>query len=133
MSTAHSHLMRAYARQPVSFVRGSGALLWDEQGVEYLDPGFDQLLGPFVCLHHKLADFLVDLLGGLLTIVLMLGDLPPQKDHFLLLPKGEGPHLVTHPPLTNHLVSNLGCPFDVVPCPGGHPLEHQLLCHTTSK
>ena len=37
MSIAHSHLMRAYARQPVSFVRGSGALLWDEQGVEYLD------------------------------------------------------------------------------------------------
>lgn len=37
MSTANSHLMRAYARQPVSFVRGSGALLWDEQGVEYLD------------------------------------------------------------------------------------------------
>lgn len=37
MSTAHSHLMRAYARQPLSFVRGSGALLWDEQGVEYLD------------------------------------------------------------------------------------------------
>jgi len=29
--------MRAYARQPVSFVRGSGAQLWDEQGVEYLD------------------------------------------------------------------------------------------------
>lgn len=24
-----SHLMRAYARQPVSFVRGSGARLWD--------------------------------------------------------------------------------------------------------
>lgn len=37
MSIAHSYLMRAYARQPVSFVRGSGALLWDEQGVEYLD------------------------------------------------------------------------------------------------
>lgn len=37
MSTAHSHLMRAYARQPMSFVRGSGALLWDEHGVEYLD------------------------------------------------------------------------------------------------
>ncbi|HEY1026735.1 MAG TPA: aspartate aminotransferase family protein [Pseudomonas sp.] len=37
MPVAHSHLMRAYARQPVSFVRGSGALLWDEQGVEYLD------------------------------------------------------------------------------------------------
>ncbi|MHB0817078.1 acetylornithine/succinylornithine family transaminase [Stutzerimonas stutzeri] len=37
MQHATSHLMRAYARQPVSFVRGSGARLWDEQGVEYLD------------------------------------------------------------------------------------------------
>ncbi|MBK6614146.1 aspartate aminotransferase family protein [Ottowia sp.] len=37
MQAATSHLMRAYARQPVSFVRGSGARLWDEQGMEYLD------------------------------------------------------------------------------------------------
>jgi len=37
MQATTSHLMRAYARQPVSFVRGSGARLWDEQGVEYLD------------------------------------------------------------------------------------------------
>lgn len=37
MKPATSHLMQAYARQPVSFVRGSGARLWDEQGVEYLD------------------------------------------------------------------------------------------------
>lgn len=37
MQSATSHLMRAYARQPVSFVRGSGARLWDEYGVEYLD------------------------------------------------------------------------------------------------
>lgn len=37
MQSATSHLMRAYARQPVSFVRGSGARLWDEHGVEYLD------------------------------------------------------------------------------------------------
>lgn len=37
MQAAASHLMRAYARQPVSFVRGSGARLWDEQGIEYLD------------------------------------------------------------------------------------------------
>lgn len=37
MQAATSRLMRAYARQPVSFVRGSGARLWDEQGVEYLD------------------------------------------------------------------------------------------------
>lgn len=37
MHTPSSRLMRAYARQPVSFVRGSGARLWDEHGVEYLD------------------------------------------------------------------------------------------------
>lgn len=37
MQAVTSHLMRAYARQPVSFVRGNGAQLWDEQGVEYLD------------------------------------------------------------------------------------------------
>lgn len=37
MNPATSHLMRAYARQPVSFVRGNGARIWDEQGVEYLD------------------------------------------------------------------------------------------------
>lgn len=35
--TTPSYLMRAYARQPVSFTRGSGARLWDQQGVEYLD------------------------------------------------------------------------------------------------
>ncbi|HFF2262862.1 TPA: aspartate aminotransferase family protein [Pseudomonas aeruginosa] len=37
MQAAASHLMRAYARQPVSFVRGNGARLWDEHGIEYLD------------------------------------------------------------------------------------------------
>ena len=35
--THPSYLMRAYARQPVSFTRGSGARLWDEHGTEYLD------------------------------------------------------------------------------------------------
>ena len=31
MQQAATHLMRAYARQPVTFAR-SGARLWDEQG-----------------------------------------------------------------------------------------------------
>jgi len=30
-------LMHAYARLPISFVRGDGALLWDAQGKEYID------------------------------------------------------------------------------------------------
>jgi predicted acetylornithine/succinylornithine family transaminase len=31
------HLVPAYARLPVDFVRGAGALLWDAEGNEYLD------------------------------------------------------------------------------------------------
>jgi predicted acetylornithine/succinylornithine family transaminase len=31
------HLVGAYARMPVQFVRGEGARLWDEEGTEYLD------------------------------------------------------------------------------------------------
>ncbi len=33
----HSHLMQTYARLPVSFVRGSGAWLWDAEDRRYLD------------------------------------------------------------------------------------------------
>ena len=32
-----SHVMNTYARQPVAFVRGEGAWLWDEAGRKYLD------------------------------------------------------------------------------------------------
>ncbi|MDD3483858.1 hypothetical protein [Azovibrio restrictus] len=33
MNDNATHLMAAYARQPVSFVRGSGARLWDAEGL----------------------------------------------------------------------------------------------------
>ena len=32
-----THLMNTYTRQPVAFVRGEGAYLWDEHGKRYLD------------------------------------------------------------------------------------------------
>ena len=32
-----THVMRTYARQPTTFVRGQGARLWDANGREYLD------------------------------------------------------------------------------------------------
>lgn len=32
-----THLMNTYARQPVAFVKGEGAYLWDETGKRYLD------------------------------------------------------------------------------------------------
>ncbi|KRW71461.1 acetylornithine aminotransferase [Pseudomonas sp. TTU2014-105ASC] len=37
MDDQNSHLMHAYARQPVYFTRGQGARLWDTHGREYLD------------------------------------------------------------------------------------------------
>ena len=37
MNDNTTHLMAAYARQPVSFVRGRGARLWDTEDREYLD------------------------------------------------------------------------------------------------
>jgi predicted acetylornithine/succinylornithine family transaminase len=33
----HDHVIGTYARNPVQFVRGEGARLWDEDGEEYLD------------------------------------------------------------------------------------------------
>lgn len=33
----NQHLMQTYARLPVSFVRGQGVWLWDDQGHQYLD------------------------------------------------------------------------------------------------
>jgi acetylornithine/N-succinyldiaminopimelate aminotransferase len=33
----HDHVIGTYARNPVQFVRGDGARLWDEDGEEYLD------------------------------------------------------------------------------------------------
>jgi len=35
--TEHEFVIGSYARLPVEFVRGEGALLWDEEGNEYLD------------------------------------------------------------------------------------------------
>jgi len=36
-TTTDAFLVPAYARQPVEFVRGEGARLWDAEGIEYLD------------------------------------------------------------------------------------------------
>ncbi len=36
-SLERDHLVGAYARMPVQFVRGEGARLWDDEGTEYLD------------------------------------------------------------------------------------------------
>ena len=50
---ATHHLMNTYNRQPVTFVRGEGAFLWDTEGKRYLDA----IMGVAVCgLGHAQAD-----------------------------------------------------------------------------
>ena len=66
MKPATSHLMRAYARQPVSFVRGNGALLWDEQGVEYLDAIAGVAVTSLGHAHSEIAAVIAEQAGMLL-------------------------------------------------------------------
>ena len=66
MQPATSHLMRAYARQPVSFVRGSGARLWDDQGVEYLDAIAGVAVTSLGHAHPEIAAVIAEQAGTLL-------------------------------------------------------------------
>lgn len=55
-----THVMQTYARQPIAFVRGDGAYLWDTQGQKYLDA----VAGVAVCAlghaHPGVAEALCD-------------------------------------------------------------------------
>src|SRR5690606_10918298 len=66
MQTTAPHLMRAYARQPVSFVRGNGARLWDEQGVEYLDAIAGVAVTSLGHAHPEIAAVIAEQAGALL-------------------------------------------------------------------
>ena len=71
MQTATSHLMRAYARQPVSFVRGSGARLWDGAGVEYLDAIAGVAVTSLGHAHPEIAAVIAEQAGMLLHLSLI--------------------------------------------------------------
>lgn len=66
MPSPDSHLMRAYARQPVSFVRGRGALLWDAEGTEYLDAIAGVAVTSLGHAHPEIAAAIADQAGLLL-------------------------------------------------------------------
>lgn len=61
-----AHLMPAYARQPVSFVHGEGARLWDEQGYEYLDAIAGVAVTSLGHAHPEIAGVITDQAGMLL-------------------------------------------------------------------
>lgn len=66
MQAATSHLMRAYARQPLSFARGSGARLWDEDSVEYLDAIAGVAVTSLGHAHPEIASVISEQAGTLL-------------------------------------------------------------------
>jgi len=66
MPKTESHLMRAYARQPISFVRGSGATLWDEAGTAYLDAIAGVAVTSLGHSHHEITSVIFEQAGTLL-------------------------------------------------------------------
>jgi acetylornithine/N-succinyldiaminopimelate aminotransferase len=54
------HLMNTYARQPVAFVRGEGAYLWDEAGKRYLDAVAGVAVNGLGHAHPKLVKAITD-------------------------------------------------------------------------
>jgi acetylornithine/N-succinyldiaminopimelate aminotransferase len=55
-----THLMNTYARQPLAFVRGEGAYLWDEAGKRYLDAVAGVAVNGLGHAHPKLVKAIAD-------------------------------------------------------------------------
>jgi len=55
-----THLMNTYTRQPVAFVRGEGAYLWDESGKRYLDAVAGVAVNGLGHAHPKLVRAIAD-------------------------------------------------------------------------
>ena len=72
-------------------------------------------------------DLPVDLDRGVFRVVLLLGEVPPEKDLLFLLAEGHGPQLLAHAPLADHPVGDLGGALDVVAGARGHVVKDQLL------
>src|SRR5205085_3190795 len=67
----------------------------------------------FVSAVDNALHFLVDLYGGVLGIVAVLGDLTAKKDGFVLLAEGQWAKS-THAPFANHVAGDVGGALDVV-------------------
>jgi acetylornithine aminotransferase len=61
-----THLMNTYTRQPVAFVRGEGAYLWDEAGKRYLDAVAGVAVNGLGHAHPKLVKAIADQAAALI-------------------------------------------------------------------
>ncbi|MDO9009880.1 MAG: acetylornithine transaminase [Thiobacillus sp.] len=79
MTAMTTHLMNTYARQPVAFVRGEGAYLWDESGKRYLDAVAGVAVNGLGHAHPKLVKAIADQ-AALLIHSSNLYRIPRQED-----------------------------------------------------
>jgi acetylornithine/N-succinyldiaminopimelate aminotransferase len=64
----NSHLMNTYNRQPVTFVKGEGVWLWDEQGNKYLDALAGVAVNGLGHAHPKLVKAIFDQAAKLIHV-----------------------------------------------------------------
>lgn len=62
------HLMNTYTRQPVTFVKGEGVWLWDDQGEKYLDALAGVAVNGLGHAHPKLVKAISDQAGKLIHV-----------------------------------------------------------------
>ena len=73
------HGMQTYARQPVAFVRGEGSVLWDSEGIRYLDFLSGLAVTSLGHAHPAVADALAEQARTLLHVSnLYYNDLQPR-------------------------------------------------------
>src|SRR2546425_5882794 len=69
----------------------------------------------------------VDLERGLLAVVLMPRDFPPEENVLLVLAECEGPEFLRHAPLADHLARHLRGLLESIPGPGRALGQHDPL------
>jgi len=62
------HLMNTYSRQPVTFVKGEGVWLWDNQGEKYLDALAGVAVNGLGHAHPKLVKAISEQAGKLIHV-----------------------------------------------------------------
>jgi hypothetical protein len=86
-----------------------------------------------VALIDNAAHFLVNGRRHLFTVVPVPGDIPPQKDLFLLMAKGQGTEFFTHPVFHDHLPHQGRRPLQVILGPGTDLIEDQFFGHPAAQ
>src|SRR5438105_3202063 len=72
-------------------------------------------------------DLHVDLERGLLAVVLVPRDFPPEENVLLVLAERDGPEFLRHAPLADHLARHRRGLREIIPGPGRELVQHDLL------